>query len=234
MLRVPRFRWLLGACGAGAVFLLGGSSASACEAPKIIREATLTDIRTVFKDQRKSAMTLLGYSAAEYEDKAALIARATEILDKLDPNTTIVNIGATPDGIGAVYQLAKQKGFTTSGIVSTQARETKTTISPCVDIVFFVKDASWGGFVAGTEKLSPTSAAMVEVSSRLVAIGGGDVARDELIAAKRAGKEVHFIAADMNHAIARERARKRGQPIPTDFRGAAGEAFEGARRRPAK
>ena len=41
---------------------------------------------------------------------------------------------------------------------------------------------------------------MVEVSDRLVAIGGGDVARDEFIAAKRAGKDVTFIAADMDHA----------------------------------
>ena len=84
-----------------------------------------------------------------------------------------MNIGATTRRIGVVYELAKQKGFTTSGIVSTQAREAKATISPCVDIVFFVKDASWGGFVEGTENLSPTSAAMVEVSDRLVAIGGG-------------------------------------------------------------
>lgn len=198
------------------------------------QEATVTEIRTYFKDQRKSVLTLLGYSAAEYEDKAALIARATEILDRLDPKTTIVNIGATTDGIGVVYELAKQKGFTTSGIVSTQAREAKATISPCVDIVFFVKDASWGGFVEGTESLSPTSAAMVEVSDRLVAIGGGEVTRDELVAAKRAGKDVHFIAADMNHAIARERALKRGQPVPTDFRGAADAAFGSDLRGPAK
>ena len=46
---------------------------------------------------------------------------------------------------------------------------------------------------------------MVEVGDRLGAIGGGEVTRDELVAAKRAGKDVHFIAADMNHAIARER-----------------------------
>ena len=205
-----------------AAFLLGSGVGSACEAPRINREATPTEIRAVFKAQRKSVLTLLGYSAAEYEDKAALMARVTEILDKLDPKTTIVNIGATPDGIGAVYPLAKERGFTTSGIVSTQARESSVTLSPCVDLVFFVKDASWGGFIAGTQTLSPTSAAMVAVSNRLVAIGGGEVSRDEFLAAKRAGKKVQFIAADMNHAIARERALKRGQPVPTDFRGAAG------------
>ena len=126
--------------------------------------------------------------------------------------------------------MAKKKGFTTSGIVSTQARESKVSLSTCVDVVFFVKDASWGGFLEGTERLSPTSAVMVDVSDRIVAVGGGDVARDELIAAKRAGKNVTFIAADMNHAIARERALKAGQPAPTDFRGAAGAALDRAPR----
>jgi hypothetical protein len=214
-----------------SMFLLGSGVGSPCEAPKINREATLAEIRAVFKDQRKSVLTLLGYSAAEYEDKAAVMARVTEILDTLDPKTTIVNIGATPDGIGAVYPLAKQKGFTTSGIASTQAREANVTMSPCVDIVFFVKDASWGGFIEGTQTLSPTSAAMVGVSDRVVAIGGGEVSRDEFLEAKRTGKKVEFIAADMNHAIARERALKRGQPVPTDFRGAAGVAFDNERSR---
>jgi hypothetical protein len=66
---------------------------------------------------------------------------------------------------------------------------------------------------------------MVENSDVLVAIGGGEVARDELNAGRRLGKKVQFIPADMNHEIARERARKRGEPAPTDFRGAAGAVF---------
>ena len=132
-----------------------------------------------------------------------------------------MNIGATPDGIGAVYETAKRKGFLTAGIVSTQAKDSKIKLSPCVDIVFYVKDATWGGFIPGTERLSPTSTAMVENSDVIIAIGGGEVSRDELIAAKRLGKKVQFIPADMNHEIARERARKRGQPAPSDFGGAA-------------
>ena len=76
----------------------------------------------------------------------------------------------------------------TSGIVSTQARDSNATLSPCVDHVFYVQDPSWGGFVEGSERLSPTSEAMVAVSDHLVAIGGGEVSRDELIAARRAGK----------------------------------------------
>jgi hypothetical protein len=88
-----------------------------------------------------------------------------------------------------------------------------------------VKDATWGGFFPGTERLTPTSRAMVENSDVIVAIGGGEVARDELIAATRWGKEVRFIPADMNHQMARERALKRGLAPPTDFRGAAGALF---------
>jgi shikimate kinase len=66
---------------------------------------------------------------------------------------------------------------------------------------------------------------MVENSDVMIAIGGGEVARDELTAAKRSGKRVEFIPADMNHQVAREKAQKKGQPPPTDFRGAAATAF---------
>jgi hypothetical protein len=199
--------------------------AFSCQPPTISREATPDEIRSFFRGRGKTVLTLLGYSAAEYEDKAAMLMHATEVLAQSDPKTTIVNIGGTPDGIGAVYEIAKKKGYTTSGIVSTQAQESKAALSPCVDMLFFVKDASWGGLVAGTDRLSPTSTAIVEASDRLVAIGGGEVARDELTAAKRAGKNVRFIPADMNHKIARDQALKRGQPPPKDFRGAAAAVF---------
>ena len=62
------------------------------------------------------------------------------------------------------------------------------------------------GFDPQTKRLSPTSTAMVESSDLMVAIGGGEVARDELTAAKKMGKQIRFIPADMNHQIARDRA----------------------------
>ena len=204
---------------------------AACKAPATMREAAAPDVRAFFKEQHKSVLTFLGYSAADYENRRAMIERATRILDQFDPAKTIVNIGATPDGIGAVYEVARRKGFVTAGIVSTQAKESHAALSPCVDIVFFVKDATWGGFLEGTERLSPTSTAMVDSSDRIVAIGGGEVARDELTAARRLGKRTQFIPADMNHAIARERAQKKGQPAPTDFTGAAATAAAGAKSR---
>ncbi len=215
-----------GCLGALAV-LSTGSTAWGCDQPKISTASTVEQLKAFFQKQPKKVVTFLGYSAAGYEDTAAMKARAAAVLDALDPKQTIVNIGATADGIGAVYEMAKQRGFETTGIVSTQARDTKATLATCVDTVFFVEDALWGGLIAGTSRLSPTSSAMVEVSDELIAIGGGEVARDELQAAIRSGKKTQVFPADMNHAVARDRAAKRGQPPPTDFGGAVG-AMTGA------
>ena len=205
--------------------IMSADAAPGCNPPSTAREAKPEEVRAFFKTKGMKVLTFLGYSGAGYEDEAAMLEQANGILARFDPKTTIVNIGATAEGIGAVYKLAKEKGFVTSGIVSTQARENKVPLSPCVDIVFFVKDETWGGVLPGTDKLSPTSTAMVESSDVLVAIGGGEVARDELTAAKRSGKRVEFIPADMNHQAARDKAQKKGQPPPTDFRGAAATAF---------
>jgi hypothetical protein len=187
--------------------------------------ATLDDIRTFFRAQQKIVLTFEGYSGAGYEDTASMRKHAERILREFDPARTIVNIGATPDGIGAVYEIAKRKGFATTGIVSSQARQSKVKLSPHVDQVFYVEDPGWGGFLKGTQELSPTSKAIVAISDIMVGIGGGEVARDELVAAKLSGKQVRFIPADMNHQKARESARKKNLAEPTDFRGAANEAF---------
>jgi hypothetical protein len=85
--------------------------------------------------------------------------------------------------------------------------------------VFYVKENRWGGKVPGTNHLSPTSAAIVEISTSFIAVGRGDVARDEMLPARQAEKPVIFIPADMNHKIARKKAQKKGQAEPTGFRG---------------
>ena len=200
-------------------------NAAACELITTVKDATLDEIRAFFETQNKDVVTFVGYSGAEYEDKAAMLDKAGRILDEFKPSKAIVNIGATPEGIGAVYELAKRRGFMTTGIVSTQAKEYNAVLSPCVDYVFYVEDETWGGFVKDDDRLSPTSTAMVKNSAFLIGIGGGEVARDELLAAKRLGKKVRFIPADMNHQKAREEAKKKGLPVPTNFGGAAGEVF---------
>lgn len=193
-------------------------------APKV-KTATSAEIRTFFQGTGKTVLTFVGYSGAGYDNEPALLAAAEQVLSKYDPRTTIVNIGATEEGIGAIYELAEHEGFLTTGIVSTQAKKVDARVAAHCDYVFYVEDETWGGFLKGTDTLSPTSAAMVENSTVIVAIGGGEVARDELIAAKRAGKKVQFIPADMNHQKAIETAQRKGLPEPTDFRGAAHSLF---------
>lgn len=204
---------------------VAAGAASACDGPRDVQEATLAAIKAFVHDKQMTVLTFAGYSGAQYEDPQAMIEHASRILDGQDPGKTLVNIGATEVGIGAVYELAKRKGFTTMGIVSSLARDEHVPLSTCVDYVFYVKDAYWGGKIPGTDDLSPTSAAMVDSSTSFVAIGGGESARDELLAARKAGKPVTFIPADMNHRIARENAQKKGQPLPTDYRGAAHAAL---------
>jgi len=199
---------------------------SITNAETVLKEkATLEEIMAFFTEQGKTVVTFVGYSGAGYEDPQAMLQQAKTVLDTLEPAATIINIGATPDGIGAIYPLAKQRGFMTTGIVSSQALEYKVAVSPDVDYVFFVEDETWGGFLEGTEQLSPTSEAMVAVSETIIGIGGGAVSRDEMIAAGRTGKKVQFIPADMNHERAKEKARKKGQPAPTDFQGEAHQVF---------
>lgn len=199
--------------------------ALACTATPLTREATSQDIGAFVRSQGMAVLTFVGFSGAGYEDEAALRAAAEQVLARHDPAKTMVNIGGTAAGIGAVYALAKARGFVTLGIVSTLARDGGEALSPCVDQVFFVRDTTWGGRLPGSTRLAPTSAAIVANSRELVGIGGGEVARDELRAARAAGKPARFVPADMNHQLARDKARARGQAEPTDFRGASHTAF---------
>jgi hypothetical protein len=207
----------------------GAASASPCTGTPAAQEADLAGIQAHLqadvRTRGRQVLSFLGFSGAGYQDKAAMLALAGRVLAAEDPARVVVNIGATADGIGAVYALARQRGFHTLGIVSTQARDGQVPLSPCVDQVFYVRDSSWGGLDSATGALSPTSQAMVALSSRLVAIGGGDIARDELLAARRLGKPVQVHAADMDHALARAKAKRRGEPAPVDFRGTAHPAL---------
>jgi len=196
-------------------------AASVCNGPREVHEATPASIKQFIQGKQMTVLTFAGYSGAQYEDPGAMTEHASRVLDGQDPEKILINSGATEEGIGAVYEIAKRKGFTTMGIVSTLARDERVTLSKCVDYVFYVRDTTWGGQASGADHLSPTSAAIVDISASFIAIGGGDVARDEMVAARRAGKPVTFIPADMNHKIAREKAQQRNQAAPTDFRGSA-------------
>jgi predicted Rossmann-fold nucleotide-binding protein len=215
-----------------AVALLAGSFMSpaaaaplACKGPAHIHTGDAATIARHLKATGKQVLTFEGYSGAGYQDPDALMREASRILDRHDPARTLINSGGTAEGMGQIYALAKEKGFNTLGIVSSLARQERVPLSPCVDTVFFVPDMTWGGELPQGKGLSPTSSAIVRNSDALVGIGGGEIARDELLAARRAGKPVTFIPADMNHKLAREKARLKGLPEPKEFGGAAAAAL---------
>jgi hypothetical protein len=202
-----------------------GAAYAACPGTPTTHNATTQTVATFIIKSGLKLLTFVGYSAAEYEDPQTMLQQASQRLDATSPSQTLVNIGATAEGIGAVYELAKSRGFQTIGIVSSLARDQAVPLSSCVDHVFFINDTSWGGRVANTNLLSPTSQAILDNSSAIFGIGGGEVARDEILAARKSGKPVSWMPADLNHKIAIDKARKQGKAKPTDFRGAAAQAF---------
>jgi hypothetical protein len=159
------------------------------------------------------------------QKRESLLAQAKNVLSQYSPKTDLINIGATAGGIGAVYPLAKAMGFTTTGIVSSVAAEHSEYISNAVDHVCFVADTQWGGKLLHSNELSPTSKAMVSCSDILIAIGGGEVTRTELIAGREQGKLIHFYPAEINHKYLIERARKMNLPAPRSCWGATHEVF---------
>ncbi len=182
------------------------------------------------KGLNKTMLTFYGFSGLGYEDEKEMLRIAREMLSKYSPETTLVNIGATSTGIGAIYPLAKSMGFTTAGIVSTQALEHLEEISEAVDYICFIEDHQWGGKLPNSDELSPTSKAMVECSDILVGIGGGGISLDEMLAGYEQGKEVLYFPADMNHERAQRQAERKGLPPPASFKGDAHDTLSSIKR----
>src|SRR5258706_3926951 len=155
-----------------------------------------------FLRQRKTVLTFYGYSGMGYEDEKAMFEIARKVLSRYSSETTLVNIGVTSVGIGAVYPLAKSMGFTTTGIVTSLALDHPEGISDAVDHICFVADKQWGGNLPDSDQLSPTSKAMAECSDILVGIGGGGVSPAEMLAGKAQGQTVYYYHAGMKHTRA--------------------------------
>lgn len=187
-------------------------------------EMTLSEALAFFKSQRKTVVTFFGYSV-DYENEKAMLKIAEDVLARYSPETSLINIGATSGGAGAIYPIAKAMGFTTTGIVSSLAIQYLDDISDTVDHVCFIMDSQWGGKLPNSNHLSPTSQAMVECSDILVGIGGGEISRDEMTAGREQGKPVHFYPAEINHEYWVQRAQKMNLSPPDSFWGAAHEVF---------
>ena len=112
----------------------------------------------------------------------------------------------TISGIGILYKYAKELGYQTTGIVSSLVNERKELLSKDCGDIFVINDLTWGGFLSNchaagrpTKVLSPTSSAVICVSSALCAIGGGQIAMTEYRVARDSGIDVTFYAAEMKH-----------------------------------
>ena len=182
------------------------------------------------RTRRKVVLTFFGYSGMGYEDKEGMLKMARDVLSQYRPEKTLVVSGATEVGIGAVYQLAKSMRFETAGIVTSRAADKPQDFSAFVDHICFIKDTQYGGKQPDSNELSPTSRAMVDCSDILVAIGGNDISREELVEGKKQGKPIQYFPADMNHENALRQAIKKGLPTPDSFRGTVHDTFSGIRR----
>ena len=190
---------------------------------------TAEEVIAFFLRQRKTVLTFYGYSGLGYEDENAMLEIARKVLSEYSPETTLVNIGVTSVGIGAIYPLAKSMGFGTAGIVTSLALEHPAGvagISEAVDHICFVRDNQWGGNLPNSDELSPTSRAMVECSDILVGIGGGGISEAEMLAGKAQGKPVYFYPAEKNHAAAIRYAKRMGLPPPESFWGGNPDVFK--------
>jgi hypothetical protein len=177
------------------------------------------------RGRAKMVLAFYGYSGMGYEDEDAMLGTAREVLSQYRPEKTLVVMGATEVGIGAVYPLAKALGFETAGIVTMEEAEDPEGISEHVDHISFIKDSQHGGRLPNSNELSPTSRAMVDCSDILVAIGGNEISRDELIEGRKQGKPIQYFPAEMNHERAIRHAKKKGLPLPESFLGAVHEEF---------
>ena len=102
---------------------------------------TAHEAATFIRSLRKTVLTFVGYSGMGYEDENAMLQIAREVLSQYSPKTTLINIGVTRVGIGAIYPLAKSMGFETSGIVTNLALKKPDDISSAVDHICFIKDS---------------------------------------------------------------------------------------------
>lgn len=185
---------------------------------KVVIEATPERVKQDLANRGKLIVTFIGFSGQGYEESIEQQKeRFNKILDKLDPKTHIINIGGTPDGIGLLYEVAKERHFITIGIVSSKAEV--SWLSPFADTVYMIKDKTWGGLVNDKGLLAATSRTIVDVTDLVIAIGGGAIGRDEFLHLVKKGVPAEFYAAIVNKAKAIKKAVTSGSPVPTEFRG---------------
>ena len=143
----------------------GPRQASLAGARRVVRLADADASIALVRGIGRYIVEFTGVSDSEYEDPGAVEGAVAEGLDEFEPTSVVICAGATPEGVGAVHPIAKQRGFTTIGIVSAMAEKAGARFSSSVGTVYVIADDSCGGLGADGE-LSPTSSAMVGSATR--------------------------------------------------------------------
>ncbi len=118
-------------------------------------------------------ISLFGFSDLGYSDYPKLFVKAREVLSQYSNAEYIVCIGATEDGVGKLYDIAKDMGFKTIGIVSTLALARSGKFSENVEKIYIVNDSYWGGYRPGTKILTETTKIFLDITEKFIAFGGG-------------------------------------------------------------
>jgi len=190
------------------------------------RLSTPREIRHFFAARGKHVVSFAGFGELGYEEDGIVERIVPEVVRGRTPGELIMNCGTLlraggQDGIARAYTVAKSLGIETTGIHPGVALDFAEThhVSPYEDSVFFVDDATWGGFL-DEHRVSPTLQVILDVSHELVVIGGGKHAADELRAFHERGKKVSYFPAEMNERTTMEWCTRAGVEIG-DRRGAA-------------
>lgn len=171
----------------------------------------------------KQVHSIFGYSALGYQKPEALRTQLQKDFSKLDPHKTIINIGATPEGLGIAYEVAKSMGFETMGFVSKKFLDKASYYSAYVDRIFVVDDPYWGGYIPGTHTMTPTTGLFVRLSSSMKAYGGGEISKITMQEFLKTKKPIAYDSFEMNHQMATERAQAKGETPPTSFNSSVDE-----------
>ncbi|PTB17743.1 hypothetical protein C9I57_26340 [Trinickia symbiotica] len=137
----------------------------------------------------KHPLVVAGFSGLGYADPAHLDRQFREILNqkikKHGRHNLIVVAGATDEGIGRVYDLAREEGIATRGIVSSEAQRWGTKISPSCQHVIYVKRPEDDWNVTSPE--GDSYMVRAALGGSFLAFGGGEVAVTEATEALNKG-----------------------------------------------
>lgn len=162
-----------------------------------------TQLHTLLKD--RYAVVFVGHSGKGYIEPEAVRADMQQRLESImqrtgmDPGQMMVLAGATPEGIGLVYEVAQTLNLPAMGIVAEAGAQ---WVSPHCPDVITVRNADandWGTRLPESgEEMTVTALRIATAAGQggeLIAFNGGPQAFEEALAAAHAGFRVSVVSS---------------------------------------